>query len=268
MTADGEKENVNQHRRPSLERLDEIRHRQNRISTATKRRNGESPSRIHGKTQVDDVLPQLIMVLPFCILDMISSFPWNMIGTIIGAMVLAFAVLAFRRIRKQDALERERKEKLKDPFEVHFLIPKAAEHKVDYHPQDSEYHYPDELTLPSNSEADVLVWLKPRLDLTLAALHFGCTGDIQSKPEPLYYFNPWVKEGAIREIHPGKSSDHYKDTTNIYHIPYQNEACPKDENRIIGLKMRTKKRGTYPFSVIWVMPEGRGEKNPLTIRVG
>jgi len=208
------------------------------------------------------------MVLPFCILGIISSFPWNMISTIIAATVLVFAVLAFRRIRKQDSLERERKEKLKDPFEIHFLIPKTTEGiKVDYHPQDGEYHYPDELTLPSNSEEDVLIWMKPRLDLTLAALHFGCTGDIESKPEPLYYRNIWVKKGLVREVHPNKVQNHYVDTTNIYHITYRNKACPKDENLITGLKIRTKKVGTYPFSVIWVMPEGRGEKACLTIHV-
>ncbi len=50
MKTNGEKENLNQHRRTNLERLDEVRHRQNRLSTATQRRNEESPPRIHGKT--------------------------------------------------------------------------------------------------------------------------------------------------------------------------------------------------------------------------
>jgi hypothetical protein len=52
MTTNGEEENLNQHRRPSLERLDEIRHRQNRISQKTKRRNGKRSQRIHERTQV------------------------------------------------------------------------------------------------------------------------------------------------------------------------------------------------------------------------
>jgi hypothetical protein len=124
------------------------------------------------------------MVLPFCILGMISSFPWNMISTIIAATVLVFAVLTFRRIRKQDSLERERKEKLKDPFEVHFLIPKTTEHKVDYYPQDGENHYLDELRLPSNSEVDVVVWMKPRINVVLSELQFGCLGTTSLSRNP------------------------------------------------------------------------------------
>ena len=50
---------------------------------------------------------------------------------------------------------------LKDPFEIHFLILRATEHKVDYYPQDKDIHLLDELTLPSDSEADVMVRLVP-----------------------------------------------------------------------------------------------------------
>jgi hypothetical protein len=53
MKSNAEKENVNQHRRQSLEGMDEIRHRQNRLGTEAQRRNGKCASRIHGKTQVD-----------------------------------------------------------------------------------------------------------------------------------------------------------------------------------------------------------------------
>ena len=204
------------------------------------------------------------MVLPFCILGMISSFPWNMIGTIIAATVLVFAVLAFRRIRKQDSLERERKEKLKDPFEIHFLIPKTTEHKVDYYPQDGEYHYPDELTLPSNSEVDVVVWMKPRLNVILSELQFGCLGDNESKPEPLYYSNWWVKEGLGKEIHPKDNPDHYTDVTNYYHKMYHGRAIPETEIHLPGLRIRTKEKGSYPFWIGIVMLEGRAEK---TLRI-
>jgi hypothetical protein len=200
------------------------------------------------------------MVLPFCILGMISSFPWNMIGSIIAATVLVFAVLAFRRVRRQDALERERKEKLRDPFEVHFLIPKTTEHRVDYYPQDGEYHHPDELTLPPDSEVDVVVWMKPRLNVVLSELQFGCLGDNDSKPEPLYYFNWWVKEGPRKEIRPEDDKGHYRDVTNYYHMMYYGRAIPKDEIHLPGLRIRTKKKGTYDFWVGIIMPEGRADK--------
>jgi len=50
MKTNAEEENVNQYRRTNLERLDEVRHRQNRVSTTIKRRDEESPPRIHGQT--------------------------------------------------------------------------------------------------------------------------------------------------------------------------------------------------------------------------
>ena len=55
MKSNGEKENINQHRQQRLERMDEIRHRQDRLGSETKRRNGKSASRIHGKTFVSHV---------------------------------------------------------------------------------------------------------------------------------------------------------------------------------------------------------------------
>ena len=47
MKRNDEKENLNQYRRSGLEGLDEIRHRQDGLSKAAKRRNGESTPRIH-----------------------------------------------------------------------------------------------------------------------------------------------------------------------------------------------------------------------------
>jgi hypothetical protein len=207
------------------------------------------------------------MVLPFCILGMISSFPWNMIGTIIAATVLVFAVLEFRRRRKQDSLERERKEKLKDPFEIHFLIPTVTDYKVDYYPQDNGIHLPDELVLPSNSEKDVMIRMVPRLDLVLNELRFGCIGEIESKPEPLYHFDPYVKEGLRRETHPKTDKNHYKDWKNYYHMEFQGKVCHKDDPIITGLKMRTKAKGTFCFWACFVTLEQTTETRTLTIKV-
>ena len=47
MKENGEEEDLNQHRQPSLEGLDEVRHRQDGFGKATERGNGESPPRIH-----------------------------------------------------------------------------------------------------------------------------------------------------------------------------------------------------------------------------
>jgi len=155
---------------------------------------------------------------------------------------------------------------LKEPCEVHFLIPKETEFKVDYHAQDNEYHYPDELSLPSNSETVVVVWMKPRLDLIMSELQFGCMGETESIPESLYYVLPWVKKGVIRERHPEIDENHYVDVTNIYHIVQRDGAWPKNEVKLAGLKMRTKEKGKYRFWISFIMPEARGEKT-LTVNV-
>jgi len=149
---------------------------------------------------------------------------------------------------------------LKDPCEVHFLILKENEFKMDYHTQDSKYHYPDELSLPSNSERVVVVWMKPRLDLTMSELQFGCIGETESKPEPLYYVLPWVKTGVIKEKHPEKDEDHYVDVTNIYHIVQRDKTWVKDEEKLAGLMIKTKAKGKYDFWMRFLMPGVRADK--------
>jgi len=52
MNRNDEEEDVNQHRRSSLEGLDEVRYRQDGISKTLERGNEDSPPRIHAKTQV------------------------------------------------------------------------------------------------------------------------------------------------------------------------------------------------------------------------
>jgi hypothetical protein len=89
-----------------------------------------------------------------------------MIGVTLTTILLAVTSIVYRWHKG-----RERSKLLNDPFEIHFLIPKETEYKVDYYPQDSEYHHPDELSLPANSEANVLVWMKPRLNVVLSELH-------------------------------------------------------------------------------------------------
>ena len=105
---------------------------------------------------------------------------------------------------------------------------------MDCYAQDSEYRYPDELSLPSNSEKDVVVWMKPRLDLIMSELQFGCIGETELKPEPLYYILPWVKKGMINEKHPEADENHYVDVTNIYHIVFLKSRARMGPNVLDG----------------------------------
>jgi hypothetical protein len=213
----------------------------------------------HDIAWIELVLPNVWLCAPFWA----WTYPWPMIGVFLTAILLAITVagIVYHFLKR-----REMAKLLKDPCIVHFLILKENESKMDYHAQDSEYHYPDELSLPSNSEKDVVVWMKPRLDLTMSELQFGCIGETGLKPEPLYYVLPWVKRGLIREKHPEKDEDHYVDVTDIYHVVQRDRTWPKDEEKLAGLKMRTKEKGKYSLLIRFVMPGARAEK-ALTINV-
>ena len=273
MKANVKKENINQHRRRNLERLDEIRHRQNRLSTATRRRNEESPSGIHGKTQVDcfeiHSIELVLVALILCISAWIWAYPWNMISVILTAILLAITVIG---IVHRYVKRREQSKLLKNPFETQFYIPKAIEHKVDYYSQDDNIHMENKLTLTSNSEHDVMIRSRARLDVTLLEVQYGCmdymkgVDYLKAMPEPLYYANPWVKKGLKREIHPEESEEHYVDTANTYHIVCSGRVRPKGGDLLHGLRIKTKEKGTYTFGVVYIMPDGEA-RNDLTIKV-
>lgn len=225
-----------------------------------------STSRVYGKAQVassDTGLDELALVITLLCLSWIMFLPWPMVSAIAALAALAMLVCGtvYRYCKRK-----EHAKLLKDPFEVHFLIPKETEYKVDYYSQDSNEHHLDTLELPFNSEHDVMIWMKARLDVTISELQFGCIGDLESKPEPLYYHLPWVKEGIRKVRYPEKDEDHYEDYTNIYHIICHGMARPKDDILLSGLKMRTKARGTFDFWVSVVMPEKSAEKT-LKIKV-
>lgn len=65
MKTNGKKENVNKHRRGNLERVDEIRHRQNRFYSETERGNEKSASSIHGKTRLAHRKSQEAVLHPY-----------------------------------------------------------------------------------------------------------------------------------------------------------------------------------------------------------
>lgn len=203
MTANGEEENLNQHRRQSLERLDEVRHRQNRLSAATKRRNGECPQGIHEKNQLEHLAlfpPETSMAMTFLFLSWVSSYSWPFVSAVFaaGSFIILAGGLIYRWHKR-----REYSKLLKAPFDTDFYIPKAIEHKVDYHLQDDSPHSEQELTLPPNSEHVVMIRSKARLDVALLEVLYGCMdyekgiAYLNAMPEPLYYFNPWVKTGIM-----------------------------------------------------------------------
>lgn len=216
-----------------------------------------------GKTQVDSAdigSYELPLLVALCLFSSITSWPWNIIAATVS--ILIAIPLFYDRYRRW-----RRSRQLRDPFEIHFLIPTATDHKVDYYRQDNDIHLPDELVLPSNSEKDVMIRMVPRLDLVLNGLQFGCIGEVESKPEPLYHFDPYVKEGIRRKTTPKTDKHHYKDWKNYYHIEFEGKVCHKDDKVITGLKVRTKVKGTFCFWVCFATLEQTTEKRTLTIKV-
>ena len=254
-----------------MERVQEICHRSKQGFIGHLRRNHERKDREINTILYDHRYNNLnnsrIKYRTLMQITLISSFLSWLLFSILGnltiiltSIILIVAIWQFRYIRSQDKkrekLKAERLEQIKEPFETQFYIPKLVEHKVDYREQDDDIHLEDELTLSPNSEHDLMIRSRARLKAILNEIQFGCSDYergidyLKSMPEPLYYFNPWIKKGMGRKVKPDSDKDHYIDTPNIYHIKRHGETIPKGHDLLSGFRIKTKKKGVYNLSYL------------------
>jgi hypothetical protein len=203
-----------------------------------------------------------LVAVVFCLLASVLSWPWNMISGIAAVSVLIIAVvdLLYRWYKRK-----ARSKLLKTPFETHFLIPAKARHDLGYGKQNEKEHHVDTLTLPANSVSDILVWARSNVDLEVDEISLGCEGSVL-KPEPLSWINYFVARGKSREFDPDSDPDHYVDWWGHYHVRNVGAKLTKGDVRVLGLKMKVKDKGVFPFKIIFHSPEGEGQAT-LTIRV-
>lgn len=203
--------------------------------------------------------------MSFCLLSWLPSSSWAIaaaVASIIAASVVVYNQIQGRRRAKKRSLL------LKKPFDTVFYIPKSVEHEVKYHQQGDGPYYENTLTLSANTKHDIMIRSRAKLDVILGEIQYGCIDYeksvdlLKAMPEPLYYFNPWVKKGVGRKVLPENDTtgQQYVDATNVYHITYSGgRPTPKGGDILHGLTVRTKKKGTYQFRVAYVMPDGEGE---------
>jgi hypothetical protein len=135
----------------------------------------------------------------------IEEGSWTIWGAkaAIGAAVLALPTLIILTYQVFFLPKRQlarRRDLLRDPVDVLFLVPPKDQRSVDYAVQDESAHLLDELTIPPFSTTVVEIWMRPRTTFTTWALQFGCShedGDEathRNKPKPIEVDRVYMKK--------------------------------------------------------------------------
>ena len=176
----------------------------------------------------------------------------------IFAVLIALGIVGFLR-------QLYRQYKLKNPVEIHFLIPRKDHWRVNYAKQDEREHLVDELVLPSNSSCLVLMWYKPKINYHENERYFECSGNLKTKPRAIKVFNPFVIEGKQRKGSPKTDENHYRDWWEAYHVCLERDRI-KDEVYAGGFIVKTYDEGEYDTKIFVHTPSRLG-KAVLRIKV-
>ena len=145
--------------------------------------------------------------------------------------------------------------KLRRPVKMYFLIPDKR-HKLSYVGQDEKLeHLVKELVLPSNSESQVFIWFKPRVNYYEDMHYFCCDweGDLAKKPRVIRYSNPFILENNLQ-------ISYYIDWHRYYHLRTgQNRV--KNEVYVGGFIVKTLEEGEYKANVFVHTPRKLGSAN-------
>lgn len=160
--------------------------------------------------------------------------------------------------------KRKKKELMRNPCEVHFLIPDIKRTELGYVKQDEKEHLVDEIVLPANPKVPVEVWIKPKINYYQTEYYFECEGELEGKPRPVKYYNPFVVEGR-KEATPRENSNHYIDHHLYYHVRKKGYRV-ENEVYVSGFIIETRKEGRYKAQLLIHTHEGLG-KAELWIRV-
>jgi hypothetical protein len=175
---------------------------------------------------------------------------WKDIVSVVWLPVLSF-VLGWIGRRIYDT-------KLRSPVRMYFLIPDKR-CKLSYANQDNEEHLIEELVLPSNSESQVLIWFKPRVNYYEDSIYFGCKGDLNKKPWVIDFSNPFVLDNNLQR-------SYYRDWHQHYHI-LTGRSRIKEEVYVSGFVVKTFEEGEYEANVFLHTPSKLGRaKLKITVK--
>ena len=159
-----------------------------------------------------------------------------------------------------------RNRRLKNPCEVHFVIPPKNREIVHYAEQTTEEgHFVDQLVLRSHTEVTIEVVIMAKVAFQETEWYFGCEGELSSKPRATSYSNPFIIEGLRKEESPKTSPDHYIGSDYYYHIRRSRAHIP-GETYVTGLVVETRAPGEYETKVVFQGTERMGE-GKLSIKV-
>jgi hypothetical protein len=190
----------------------------------------------------------------------IKTWQWPIVSAVLSATVVLLTVYT------QIMRPRNRRRKLKQPFDAYFLIT-SLRFPLTYALQDDKEHFVKELVVPPNTEVPIQIVLEPKVSFMQHELSFGCEENLadENKPSATEYFVPFVVKGLRGSGKPDKDHPgHYIDYNGFYHVR-ENYLYTKD-TRVIGFKLQTKATGVYAAQIYTTTDDVRGRAD-LTIRV-
>jgi hypothetical protein len=181
------------------------------------------------------------------------------------AVLAAYAALAGLAILvwTEFIAPRIRRQRLKRPCDVRFVVRRRGHAKIDHLLQDDDDHVLDELVLPSHSLVEVEVGFIPRVPLYVQEIVFGCDGDADNKP--------FIVEALDRFTEVGQSAwkagegGHSRDIHKHWHV-IRNKHYSVGSHRVITFRVQTGDAGVYRFQVGFFTDEVEGNAE-LKLRV-
>jgi hypothetical protein len=200
------------------------------------------------------------------IMAFIANWPWPTIGKVatIGLGALTLAIVFYVNIVRP----RRRRRRLKNPFDVYFVIPPNEHHECEYAIQDNEEHFVKKITLPAYSETIVDFSLQPRMFFSCTEIYIGCDDNpLGKKPYATQYNNRFIKEGEGKVVKPGPGSSHYIDKHHLYHATPWPRAFSVGMHFSAAFTIRTNEPGIYVLSLYFPGDEVRGVVDDLILDV-
>lgn len=187
----------------------------------------------------------------------IEEGPWTIWGAkaAIGGAFVALATLiivagqAFYLPKRQ---LKKRREELRNPVDIYFLIPPKAQRLIDYAIQNDLEHWLDELTIPPFSTTVIELRIAPRTTFTTRVLQFGCSdaegNEDAHPPKPIEVDRVYMKQGLDKIGKPGETPGHSINSRDHYEV--REDMYWNAETVIVrGLKIQTGPPGTYNLIV-------------------
>lgn len=129
-----------------------------------------------------------------------------------------------------------------DPIEFHFFIPhKDLGIPVKYYNQDGKDHEIDELVIPPNFEDDIIILIRPKLNLLINDWYCGF-GTPNGKIPQLSYSDVYVVQSS------NLNSQFYIDRYGCIHFEVKKQVFKNDVG-LRSIRIKTFEKGSYPLEI-------------------